>query len=128
MSAFRRIISSNMIHMKNVARNGVKAPVFRCVSTDALLDSKERGDETRFIRKQEQLRAEEMRKNVERIMALKDSEDEKAKLLELIEPKKEPSGFVEKYHLNKWNMALPLAVLTILPLMEASTYYWMLIC
>lgn len=41
-------------------------------------------------------------------------------MIVLIEPKKEPSGFLEKYNLNKWNIALPVAILTLLPAIEAE--------
>jgi len=118
MSALRKIVSSNMFHMKNVMRNGVRAPVARYAST--LLDSKEKGEEARYIRRAEAAKAEEIRANLERIMALEDSNNEKAQLVELLEHKKETGGFLEKYNLNKWNIALPVVILTVLPAIEAE--------
>lgn len=81
MSALRKIVTSNMFHMKNVMRSGVRAPVARMSS---LLDSKERTEEARYIRKQEQLKAEEVRKNLERILALENTDNEKAQLMEIL--------------------------------------------
>lgn len=71
-----------MVHMKNVAKSSMRAPVARNMST--LLEGREKTDEARYIRKAEEERAAEVRKNLERIMALEDSHVEKAQLVELL--------------------------------------------
>lgn len=116
MSALRRIVSQNMVHMKNVTKGGMRTPVVRNMST--LLEGREKTDEARYIRSAEQARAEEIRKNLERIMALEDSHQEKAQLVELLEPKAEKKGFIEKWGLNDWKIATPVGILTVLPLIE----------
>ena len=47
-------------------------------------EPKEKGEEARYIRRAEAAKAEEIRANLERIMALEDSNNEKAQLVELL--------------------------------------------
>lgn len=82
MSALRRIVSQNVFHMKNVAKGGMRTPAVRNMST--LLEGREKTDEARYIRRAEEERAAELRRNLERIMALEDSHAEKAQLVEIL--------------------------------------------
>jgi hypothetical protein len=49
-----------------------------------LLDKKEMAEESKFIRSMEARRQEEIRKNVERILALEDGHEEKKELVDLL--------------------------------------------
>ncbi len=80
MSALRKLASHNI---RNIVRNGFKAPVM-ARQFSSVMDLKERGDETKYIRDIEHRRKEEMRANLERIMALEDTHEEKAGLVELL--------------------------------------------
>jgi len=52
-------------------------------------------------------------------MALEDSNAEKAQLVGMLEPKsEEKKSFIERWGLNDWKIATPIAMLTIFPLIE----------
>jgi hypothetical protein len=69
--------------MRNAARSGAK-PAFALRSMSGLLDKKEMAEESKFIRSMEARRQEEIRKNVERILALEDGHEEKKELVDLL--------------------------------------------
>jgi hypothetical protein len=78
--------------------------VSRPMST--ILENKERAEETRYIKAVETAREAEMRKNLERILALEASHEEKQELVELLSDKKEEKKGVLAY-LGDWKFAIP---------------------
>jgi len=96
--------------IKSVSRVAPKAT--RPMST--ILDNKERAEESRYIKSMEAAREAEMRKNLERIMALEAHHDEKKELVELLSGKKEEKkGAVEL--LSDWKFALPVGLMVGIP-------------
>lgn len=86
-------------------------------SFSTILDKKEQAEETKYIRSMEQRRQEEIRKNLERILALEDSAKEKQELHALLQEKKEEEkGFIAKWGLTDWQYAVPISMLVLTPL------------
>eukprot|EP01034_Spumella_vulgaris_P035330 gene35330-43563_t len=98
---------------RSVARTGVKAP-FVTRNFSSVIEKKEHADEARYIREVEARRKAEIRANMERILALEDSHDEKTHLVELLE-KKEETGFLAKFGLNDWKYAVPVGAMLLVP-------------
>jgi hypothetical protein len=80
MSAIRKVAFQGV---RNAARSGFKAPVFTR-NMSSIIEKKEHADEARYIREIENRRKEEIRANMERILALEDSHEEKTNLVELL--------------------------------------------
>ncbi len=77
---FRKLAN---VGVKSVTRSGFKAPAMtRCMSS--VIERKEHADEARYIREIESRRQAEIRANLERIMALDDSHEDKAVLVDLL--------------------------------------------
>jgi len=70
-----------------------------------ILEGKERAEETRYIKQVEAAREAEIRKNLERIMALEAGHEEKQELVELLSKKEEKKGALAL--LSDWKFALP---------------------
>jgi hypothetical protein len=135
MSAIRKIAFQGV---RNAARSGFKAP-FVTRNMSSVIEKKEHADEARYIREIENRRKEEIRANLERIMALEDSHEEKTNLVGLLgiflfhfiismssivtinivaEKKKEDTGLINKLGLNDWKFAIPTAMLLSVPLIK----------
>lgn len=100
-----------MKNVKTVApRRAAAVPSF-----STLLDKKELAEETKYIRSLEAKRQEEVRQNLEKILALDDSHADKQQLIGLLEKKEEPKGLIAKWGLNDWKFALPAALLVGIP-------------
>lgn len=80
MSAIRKLATHNL---KSVVRNGFKAPMMTR-SMSSIIEGKEHAEEARYIRNLEATRKAEIRANLERIMALEDSHEDKAAIVELL--------------------------------------------
>lgn len=80
MSSIRKLAQYGV---KNLSRSGFKAPVMtRCMSS--VIERKEQAEEARYIRDIEARKSAEIRANLERIMALDDSNQEKAAIVDLL--------------------------------------------
>jgi len=80
-----------------------------------LLEKKEGAEEARYIREMENRRKEEIRANVERILAMEDSREEKQELVELLSKKEEKSGIIARLGLDDWRFALPIGMMVGIP-------------
>ncbi len=80
MSAIRKLASHNI---KNLVRAGCKAPVVNR-SMSSLIERKEHADEAKYIRNIEAARKAEIRANLDRILALEDSHEDKSAVVELL--------------------------------------------
>jgi len=104
----RRVAATALKQFSRPTMVGKMAPRF-----SSLLDKKEKGEETRFIREEEAKRHREM---VEKILAQEDSSVEKKELVELLAGKKEePKGFLAKFGLDDPKIAAPVAFILGIP-------------
>jgi hypothetical protein len=99
--------------MKRVVRSSVVPKFAPRFST--LLDKKEGAEEARYIRDIENRRKEEIRANVERILAMEDSREEKQELVELLAKKDEEQGLIARFGLDDWRFALPVGMMIGIP-------------
>jgi hypothetical protein len=81
MSALRRFVRGAV----QLSKSGA-APVHRIAqrSMSTILESREKGEETKFIRAMEADRQAAIRANIDRILALEDSDEDKADLMEIL--------------------------------------------
>eukprot|EP01039_Chlorochromonas_danica_P010770 gene10770-11970_t len=123
MSALGRII------FRNVASNARKvtsiSPVqgFRGLST--IIERKEMAEESRYIRKLEARRNDELKARMQKILELEDGSAEKKELLELLEKKEEPvekKGLIAKLGLDDWKLAFPVSLLVVLPAIKTELF------
>lgn len=112
-------------------------------SFSSVLETREIGEEARYIRTQEAQKQAEIRANIERILALEEGHSEKAELVQLLgskslkiehysrqtdcdivavqflfhftEKKEEDTGFIAKFGLNDWKFALPAGLFIAIP-------------
>lgn len=80
-----------------------------------MLGDREKSEETKFIRTIEAAQQAEIRANIERILALDDSNAEKKELHELLADKKEDGGIISKLGLDDWKFALPFGLFIAIP-------------
>lgn len=82
MSLFRKIVSTSAVQLTRASRSAsVKIPVR---SFSSILETREMGEEARYIRSMEAQKKAEIRANIERILALEDGHEEKAGLEQLL--------------------------------------------
>lgn len=84
-------------------------------SFSSVLETREIGEEARYIRTQEAQKQAEIRANIERILALEEGHSEKAELVQLLEKKEEDTGLIAKFGLNDWKFALPAGLFIAIP-------------
>lgn len=110
------MLSARVKSLAPAFKKFVNAPVAaRAFSVNNILDSKEMAEETRYIRRMEARRQEELRANIERILSMEDSHEEKKKIVELLEKKDEKKGWIEKLGLDDWRYALPVGLMIGVP-------------
>lgn len=91
----------------------VRATSRAAFSTGTFAD-RERGEETRFIRQdEERKRAAEMRAKMEKILAMEDHHEEKQELVSMLEGNKPQETMWTR--LQKWNYFVPLGILVGVP-------------
>lgn len=156
MSVFRKALSRGATQF---AKNGRTASLkfspasITQRSFSNILESRELGEEARYIRNIEAQKKAEIRANIERILALEDGHEEKAELEGLLgactnfvfrnfipcnstrslvlfshfctAEKKEEGGIIAKLGLNDWKFALPIGLFVGIPLIsnEVSTLH-----
>jgi hypothetical protein len=79
----RNILRTSAALLRNAPKNVKVAPV-AVQSFSTILEKKELAEETKYIRQLEERRREEIRHNLERILALEDSSKEKQDLVGLL--------------------------------------------
>jgi len=94
------------------ASKAVRRPV--AVSNFCTFGDRERGEETRFIRAEEERRKKEIREKMEKILAMEDHHEEKRELVGLLEGNK-PVAETTFDKLQKWNYFVPLGILVGVP-------------
>lgn len=100
------------------SRAVLRTPVAASVPSRALstvFESREHAEESRYIREQEKSRKEQMRAEMERILALEDHHEEKKELTELLDKSTVEKSWIAKYGLDDWKFALPLGLLIGIP-------------
>lgn len=112
----RNILRTSAALLRNAPKNVKVAPV-AVQSFSTILEKKELAEETKYIRQLEERRREEIRHNLERILALEDSSKEKQDLVGLLAKKdEEEKSWFAKVGLDKWQYALPTGLLLGIPL------------
>jgi hypothetical protein len=83
MSVLRNVLSRGAVQMAK--RGAAAAPVQRVAqrSMTTILEGRERGEEAKFIRAIEADRQAAIRVNIERILALEDTHEDKADLMKI---------------------------------------------
>lgn len=97
---------------------GIRKPVLMAnrFNFSTLLEQKEHGEETRYIRQQESERQKALRAEMERILALDDKHEDKQELVDILAAKPaSEQGFIEKFGLNDWKFAIPAGMLIGIP-------------
>jgi hypothetical protein len=87
MSLFHKVVGRGAVQFARAGRTAsVKVPAvsFAQRSFSSILESREMGEETRYIRSMEAQKKAEIRANIERILALEDGHAEKADLEQLL--------------------------------------------
>lgn len=84
-------------------------------SFSSVLETREIGEEAKYIRSQEAQKKAEIRANIERILALEEGHSEKTDLVQLLEKKEENTGLIAKFGLNDWKFALPIGLFVAIP-------------
>lgn len=82
MSLFRKVVGSSAVQFARASRSTSAKVAVRSFSS--VLESREMGEEARYIRSMEAQRQAQMRANIERILALEDGHAEKVDLEQLL--------------------------------------------
>eukprot|EP01038_Epipyxis_sp_PR26KG_P004412 gene4412-6239_t len=115
MSA-RIFLSKVQSHVARATLINKRSPMIsRCMVT---LQEKGISEETKYFRDLELKKKDEIRQNVERILALDDSHEEKKELVDILEKSKEPPSFISKLGLDDWKIALPVGIWLSVPLVH----------
>jgi len=95
--------------------SSVKSAAFTQRSFSSVLETREMGEETKYIRTMEAQRKAEIRAKIERVLALEEGHEERAGLEQLLEEKKEKAGIIAKLGLDDWKFALPIGMFVGIP-------------
>jgi len=95
--------------------SSVKSAAFTQRSFSSVLETREIGEETKYIRTMEAQRKAEIRAKIERVLALEEGHEERAGLEQLLEEKKEKAGIIAKLGLDDWKFALPIGMFVGIP-------------
>ena len=84
MQALRKVVAPRGV-LRAVTSSFNKAAVVAPLNVrfqSTLIDAKEKGDENRYFRAQEEARKAELRANLEKVLAMNDSDPEKQEIIE----------------------------------------------
>lgn len=94
----------------------VRSAVSTSRKFSSIIDSKERGDESRYFREEEERKKAVIRANFEKVLAQSDGSEMKAEILELLEQKpEEKKGLIARLGLDDWKFALPVGMILAIP-------------
>lgn len=108
LSVGSRVLFKNALKF---AKNTKVVNSFVCARGINNIADKQKGEENSYFRKEDEKKKAALKAQFEHILELDDKDPEKIEVLELLEHKKEEEGFVSKYGLNDWKVAVPLGLL-----------------
>eukprot|EP00598_Pedospumella_elongata_P007965 CAMPEP_0184984798 /NCGR_PEP_ID=MMETSP1098-20130426/13682_1 /TAXON_ID=89044 /ORGANISM="Spumella elongata, Strain CCAP 955/1" /LENGTH=343 /DNA_ID=CAMNT_0027508831 /DNA_START=66 /DNA_END=1097 /DNA_ORIENTATION=+ len=114
MSVIRKALGRGAMQLSKSGKIAtLKTPIQRSFSS--ILETREMGEEARYIRTQEHQRQAEIRANIERILALEEGHAEKTELVQMLEKKEEDTSLIARLGLNDWKFALPIGLFVGIP-------------